>query len=88
MGKSMTNLPHAVQIRGHDGLSQAQKSLAAMTPEAISTTCREKEINVGGQTRDAEIPTKMTKGIFVEGLVEDYEEDGDEASDPPSRSFL
>ncbi|KAM1818727.1 hypothetical protein ACFX11_000494 [Malus domestica] len=30
----------------------------------------------------------MTKGIFVEGLVEDCDENGDEASDPPYRSFL
>ncbi|KAM0990513.1 hypothetical protein ACFX2C_009020 [Malus domestica] len=69
MGKSTTNLP--IQNPGQGGLLQAHNSSAAVTPEATSVTCREKKVKLGGQPRDVEIPTKMTKGIFVEGLAED-----------------
>ena len=80
----MTNLP--VKNPGQDGLLQAHNPPTTVTPEAINVTRRENEVSLGGQPRDAEIPT--TKGIFVEGLVEDCDEDGGEASDPPARSFL
>ncbi|KAM2715579.1 hypothetical protein EV2_045174 [Malus domestica] len=86
MGKSTTNLP--VQNPRQDGLPQAHNPSTTVTLEATSATRRENEVNLGGQTRDTKIPTKMTKGIFVEGLVENCDEDNGEACDLPIRSFL
>ena len=84
MGKSTTDLP--VQGPGQD-LSQVQNPLIVVPPEATSATHREKEICLGGQPRNPEIPNQMA-GIFVEGIMEDFNEDGGEGSDPPTRSFL
>ncbi|KAM2096520.1 hypothetical protein EV1_018575 [Malus domestica] len=84
MGKSTTDLP--IQNIGQN-VSQAQNPLNAVTPESTSTTRRENEVGLGGQLRSLEILNKNTC-VLNEGIMEDCDEDGDEGSDPPIRSFL
>ncbi|KAM1298145.1 hypothetical protein ACFX2F_024983 [Malus domestica] len=84
MGKSTADLP--IQNIGHS-VSQAQNPLNAVTPESTSATRREREVNLGGQFRNLEIPNRNTC-VLSEGIIEDSDEDGGQRSDPPTRSFL
>ncbi|KAM1355856.1 hypothetical protein FF1_030097 [Malus domestica] len=84
MGKSTTGLP--VQSPGQE-LSLASNLLVTVTLEAASATYREKEVCLGSQPRNAEILNKAAC-VFIEGIVDDYDEDDGEGSDPPTRSFL
>ncbi|XP_068344143.1 uncharacterized protein [Pyrus communis] len=84
MGKSTADLP--VQGLGQD-LHPAKKPIIVAPPEATSATRRENEIYLGGQPHNSEVPNQIA-GIFVEGIVEDCDDDGGEGSDPPTRSFL
>ncbi|KAM2227694.1 hypothetical protein ACFXTI_014473 [Malus domestica] len=81
MGKFTTNLP--VQNSGQEDSSQAQNPLIAVTPKATSATHQENEVGLGGLPLNAETLNR-TKGV----LIEDYDEDGGEGFDPPTRSFL
>ncbi|KAM2088779.1 hypothetical protein TB2_032327 [Malus domestica] len=84
MGKSTTDLP--IQNIGQS-VSHAQNPLSAVTPESTSATRREKEIGLSDQLCNLEIPNKNTC-VLNEGIVEDFDEDGGEGFDPPTRSFL
>ncbi|XP_048427893.1 uncharacterized protein LOC125468079 [Pyrus x bretschneideri] len=66
---------------------QAKNPIIVAPPEATSATRRDNEICLGGQSHNPEVPNQ-TAGIFVEGIMEDCDEDGGEGSDPPTRSFL
>ncbi|KAM2630216.1 hypothetical protein TB1_029101 [Malus domestica] len=84
MGRSMTDLPvHSPR----QNLSYAQNPLVTVTIEAASVTHREKEVCLGTHPRNTEIPKKIA-GVFIEGIMEDCDEDGGEGSDPPNRSFI
>ncbi|KAM1746160.1 hypothetical protein ACFX11_012815 [Malus domestica] len=61
-----------VQSPGQN-LSHAQNPLVTVTPEPASATHQEKEVCLG---------------VFIEGIVDDCDEDGGEGSDPPTRLFL
>ncbi|KAM0975098.1 hypothetical protein ACFX2C_018179 [Malus domestica] len=84
IGKSTADLPN--QNIGHH-VPQAQNPISAVTPESMSVTRREREVNLGGQVRSLEIPDRNTC-VLNEGVIEDCDEDGGEGSDPPTRSFL
>lgn len=84
MGKSTADLPN--QNIGQS-VPQAQNPLSVVTPESTSATCREREVNLGGQLRGLEIPNRNTY-VLNKGIVEKCDEDGGEGSDPPTRSFL
>ncbi|KAM1238084.1 hypothetical protein ACFX2I_038862 [Malus domestica] len=84
MGKSTADLP--TQNIGHN-VPQAQNPISAVKPESTSVTRREREVNLGGQFRNLEIPDRNTC-VFNEGIIEDCDDDGGEGSDPPTRSFL
>ncbi|KAM1489629.1 hypothetical protein ACFXTH_032635 [Malus domestica] len=84
MGKSTTNLP--VQSPGQE-VSHARNPLIAVTHEAASVTHRENEVCLGTQPRNTEVPNR-TACVFIEWIMEDCNEDSDEGSDPPTRSFL
>ncbi|KAM2916986.1 hypothetical protein FF1_045839 [Malus domestica] len=84
MGKSTTDLP--IQNIGQS-VPQVHNPLNAVIPESTSATRREREVNLGGQLRSLEVPNRNTC-ILNEGIVEDYDEDSGEGSDPPTRSFL
>ncbi|KAM2867800.1 hypothetical protein COP2_023675 [Malus domestica] len=58
-----------------------------MTLKAVNVTHREKKVCLGTQPRNIEVLNR-TAGVFIEGRVEDYDEDGGEGSDSPTRSFL
>ncbi|KAM1262181.1 hypothetical protein ACFX14_027303 [Malus domestica] len=84
MGKSTTDLP--VQSLGQE-VSHAQNPIVAVTSEAASVTHRENEVCLGTQPGNTGVPNQ-TAGVFIEGIVEDCDEDGGEGSDLPTRSFL
>ncbi|KAM1400699.1 hypothetical protein ACFX2F_027945 [Malus domestica] len=84
MGKSMIDLP--VQSPGQN-LSHAQNPLVTVIPEAASVTHQEKEVCLGTQPCNIKIPNK-TACVFIEGILEDCDEDGGEGSDPLTRSFI
>ncbi|KAM2938101.1 hypothetical protein FF1_037939 [Malus domestica] len=84
MGKSTVDLP--IQNIGQS-VPQAQNPISAVTPESMSATRQEREVNLGGQFRSLEIPTRNTC-VLNEEIIEDCDEDGGEGSDPPIRSFL
>ena len=84
MGKSTADLP--VQGLGQD-LHPAKNSIIVAPPEATSATRRENEIYLGGQPHNSAVPNQTTC-MFVEGIVEDCDDDGGEGSDPPTRLFL
>ncbi|KAM0966570.1 hypothetical protein ACFX2C_022311 [Malus domestica] len=81
MGKSTTNLP--IQNPGQEDSSQAHNPLVVVTPEAISTTPREKDVSFGDQPHNTGTPNKIR-----DVLIEDCDEDGGEDSDSPTRSFF
>ena len=85
MGKS-TIVP-TVQNPGPEGLSQAQIT-GAVTPETLKWTRQENDFGLGEPLRDTRILPRTTKGILVEGITKNYDEDGGDASDPPTWSFL
>ncbi|KAM2724732.1 hypothetical protein EV1_027520 [Malus domestica] len=80
MGRSATDLP--VQSLRQE-VSHARNPIVTVTPEAASVTHRENEVCLGAQPRNTEVPNQ-TAGIFIEGIVEDCDEDGGEGSDPPT----
>ena len=82
MGKSVAT--HSNQNPGAEGSLRTQPA-AARTPEASKGTRSERETSVGELPRDP--LAKITKEAMIEGTVEDCDEDGDEGSDPPTRSF-
>ncbi|KAM0968536.1 hypothetical protein ACFX13_017175 [Malus domestica] len=84
MGKSIADLP--IQNIGQS-VPHEHNPISAVTPESTSATRREKEVNLDCQFRSLEIPNRNTC-VLNEGIVEDYDEDGGEGSDPPTRSFL
>ena len=85
MGKSTTT--PTVQNPWLEGSSQAQTT-TVVTPETSKGTRQEMEASFGETFRDTRILTKVTKGPVIEGVVEDCDEDVDDASDPPTKSFL
>ena len=85
MGKSIAT--HSSQNHGAEGPLRAQTT-TVVTPEASKGTRQERETSVGELPRDAGILAKITKRAVIEGMVEDCDEDGGEASDPPTRSFF
>ncbi|KAM1804002.1 hypothetical protein ACFX1R_031551 [Malus domestica] len=80
----MIDLP--VQNLGQE-VSHARNLLVAVTPEAASVTHREKEVCLGTQPRNTEVPNR-TACIFIQGIMEDCDEDGGEGFDPQTRSFI
>ncbi|KAM1473618.1 hypothetical protein ACFX2I_029729 [Malus domestica] len=84
MGKSDTDLP--IQSPGQE-VSHARNPLVDVTLEAISVTHREKEVCLGTQPQNTEVPNQ-TACVFIEGIVDDCDEDGGEGSDSLTRSFL
>ena len=84
MGKSTTDLP--VQGLGQD-LHSTKNPIIIAPPEATSVTRRENEVCLGGQPYNPAVPNQ-TAGMFMEGIVEDCDDDGGEGSDPPTRTFL
>ncbi|KAM2867360.1 hypothetical protein COP2_023287 [Malus domestica] len=84
MGKSTTDLP--VQSPGQE-MSHARNPIVIVTPEAVSVTHRENEVCLDTQLQNTKVPNRTT-GIFIEGIVEDNDEDSGKDSDPPTRSFL
>ncbi|KAM2507027.1 hypothetical protein EV2_030151 [Malus domestica] len=84
MGKSATDLP--VQSPGQE-VSHVRNPIVAVTLEATSATHRKKEMCLGGQPQNTEVLNR-TAGIFIEGIVDNCDEDGGEGSDPPTRLFL
>ena len=84
MGKSTTDLP--VQGLGQD-LHSTKNPIIIAPPEATSVTRRENEVCLGRQPYNPTVPNQ-TAGMFVEGIVEDCDDDGGEGSDPPTRTFL
>ncbi|KAM1543567.1 hypothetical protein ACFX1Z_013208 [Malus domestica] len=84
MGKSATDLP--VQSPRQE-VSHAQNPIVAVTLEATSVTHRENEVCLGTQPRNTELPNR-TASVFIEGIVEDCNQDGGEGSDPQTPSFL
>ncbi|KAM2132507.1 hypothetical protein ACFX1Q_013893 [Malus domestica] len=84
MGKSTTDLP----VRSpRQNLSHAQNPLITVIPEATSVTHRENKVCRGTQPRNIEIPNK-TAGVFIEGIMEDCNENGGEGSDPQLGRFF
>ncbi|KAM0970172.1 hypothetical protein FF1_018298 [Malus domestica] len=84
MGKSATDLP--VQSPGQE-VSHARNLIVVVIPEAASVTHRENEVCLGTQPRNTEVPNRTTC-VFIEGIVDDCDDDGGEGFDPPTRSFL
>ncbi|KAM1426889.1 hypothetical protein ACFXTO_019523 [Malus domestica] len=84
MGKSTIDLP--VQSPGQE-VSHARNPPIDMTPKVASVTHRENEVCLDIQPRNTEVPNR-TAGVFIEGKVDDYDEDGGEGSDSLTRSFL
>ncbi|KAM2040232.1 hypothetical protein COP2_034847 [Malus domestica] len=84
MGKSATDLP--VQSPRQE-VSHARNPIIAMTPKAASVTHWGKEVCLDDQPQNTEIHNRTT-GVFIEGIVDDCDEDGGKGSDPPTRSFL
>ncbi|KAM2386306.1 hypothetical protein ACFX1X_038798 [Malus domestica] len=84
MGKSTADLP--IQNIGQS-VPQAQNSISSVTPESTSATRREREVNLGSQFCNLEVPNRNTY-VLNEGIVEDCDEDGGEGTDPPTRSFF
>ncbi|KAM1519999.1 hypothetical protein ACFX1Z_022739 [Malus domestica] len=84
MGKSTADL--LIQNIGQS-VPQAQNPISAVIPESTSAIRREREVNLGGQSRGLEVPNRNTC-VLNEGIVEDYDEDGGEGTNPPTRSFL
>ncbi|KAM1757614.1 hypothetical protein ACFX11_006851 [Malus domestica] len=74
MGKSTADLP--IQNIGQS-VPQAQNPISAVTPESISATHREREVNLCDQFRSLEIPNRNTC-VLNEAIMEDCDEDGGE----------
>ncbi|KAM2270361.1 hypothetical protein ACFXTI_037811 [Malus domestica] len=84
MGKLTTDLP--VWSLGQE-VSHARNPIVAVTPEAANVTHREKEVCLSTQPRNSEVPNRIA-GVFIERIVEDWDEDGGEGSNLPTRSFF
>ncbi|KAM1022897.1 hypothetical protein ACFX2A_044849 [Malus domestica] len=84
LGKSTADL--LVQSPGQE-VSHVRNLLVAVTLKAASVTHREKKVYLGTQPRNTEVPNRAAD-IFIEGIMKDCDEDGDEGSDPQTRSFL